>query len=73
MQNARKGKPKYYPASDEEELVDWIYRNRQEGLTVTGDAIIAKAKEVIIIIIIIISGYPLEGVLHTNIRVHIFT
>jgi len=47
MQNARKGKPKYYPASDEEELVDWIYRNRQEGLTVTGDAIIAKAKEVI--------------------------
>ena len=34
MQNARKGKPKYY----EEEFVDWMCRNRQEGLTVTGDA-----------------------------------
>ena len=47
MQNARKGIPKYYPSSLEQGLIDWIFRNRQEGLTLTGSDIIDKAKEMI--------------------------
>lgn len=47
LQNARKGIPKWYPAHLEEEVVEWVLANRQEGLTLTGPDIIAKAKEVI--------------------------
>ena len=43
FESIRKNKPKYYPLELELELVDWILRNRQEGLIVTGDEIMEKA------------------------------
>lgn len=47
FENIRKRKPKYYPFEAELEIVDWILRNRQEGLIVTGDEIMERAMKVI--------------------------
>jgi len=47
LANARKGKPKFYKASLEQELLDWILRKRQEGLTLNGEQIQEKARTMI--------------------------
>lgn len=45
--NARKNQPKFYPSQLEEEVVEWVLRNRQEGLTISGDDLREKAAEMI--------------------------